>query len=239
MLVFTSVFMNTFLAYVPTVSFCNLPVCVSPLITCRQQEEESASQCRCSWLSRAADLLFLSLWWRMKTVRVRVTLWLVVYCQSVCLGDKPLKTHNWQFFFQLNTCFNSPYVTSSLMRGWICPFQLLLALARTVVLRSESHGTHDHILLSQIQDSLNLEGQVPVYIPQEQGGPVMPPGIGFPFRHLLWLAGLWWRYLTLPPHRILNAVCVECLHKTSSHTQEKTQSVTPVDFCSLPDMYVF
>jgi hypothetical protein len=29
-------------------------------------------------------------------------------------------------------------------------------------------------------------------IPQEQGGPVIPPGTGFPFCHLLWLAGLRW-----------------------------------------------
>jgi hypothetical protein len=29
-----------------------------------------------------------------------------------------------------------------------------------------------------------------IYIPQEQGGPVIPPGTGFPFRRLLQLAGL-------------------------------------------------
>jgi hypothetical protein len=29
---------------------------------------------------------------------------------------------------------------------------------------SESHGTHDHTLLSQIQDSPNLEGQVPLFM---------------------------------------------------------------------------
>jgi hypothetical protein len=31
------------------------------------------------------------------------------------------------------------------------------------------------------------------YIPQEQGGPVIPPGTGFPIRHLLRLTGLRWR----------------------------------------------
>jgi hypothetical protein len=36
----------------------------------------------------------------------------------------------------------------------------------------------------------NLEGQVPVFIsPQEQGGPVIPPGTGFHFCRHLWLAG--------------------------------------------------
>jgi hypothetical protein len=41
---------------------------------------------------------------------------------------------------------------------------LLLALAKTVILRFESRGTHDHILLSEIRDFPNLEGQVPVFI---------------------------------------------------------------------------
>jgi hypothetical protein len=41
---------------------------------------------------------------------------------------------------------------------------LLPALTSTVILGSESHRTHDHILLPQIRDSPNLEGQVPVFI---------------------------------------------------------------------------
>jgi hypothetical protein len=55
--------------------------------------------------------------------------------------------------------------------------QLLLTLASAVIFGSESHGTRDHILLSQIRD--------------------------FPFRRLLRLAGLRWRYLTPPPHGTL------------------------------------
>jgi hypothetical protein len=41
-----------------------------------------------------------------------------------------------------------------------------------------------------------------IYTPQEQGDLVMPPGTGFPFRRLLRLAGLRWRYSTPPPHGI-------------------------------------
>jgi hypothetical protein len=52
--------------------------------------------------------------------------------------------------------------------------QLLLTLASAVILGFESLGTHNHILLSQIRD--------------------------FPFRRLLRLAGLRWRYSTPPPH---------------------------------------
>jgi hypothetical protein len=50
------------------------------------------------------------------------------------------------------------------MRGWVCRLKSLLALAR-----SESRGTHDHILLSQIQDSPNLEGKFPVFISPRNG----------------------------------------------------------------------
>jgi hypothetical protein len=69
-----------------------------------------------------------------------------------------------RIFFQLNTCGHSPYGTSSLTRGWVCRLQLPLVLASTVLLRSESRGTHDHIFLSQVRGSPNLECQVPVFI---------------------------------------------------------------------------
>jgi hypothetical protein len=51
-----------------------------------------------------------------------------------------------------------------LTRGWVCRLQLQPVLASAVILRSESRGTHDHILLSQFRDSSNREGQVPVFI---------------------------------------------------------------------------
>jgi hypothetical protein len=38
-----------------------------------------------------------------------------------------------------------------------------------------------------------------IYIPQEQGGPVIHQGTGFSFRRLLRLAGLQWWYSTQPP----------------------------------------
>jgi hypothetical protein len=51
-------------------------------------------------------------------------------------------------------CWSSPAVIiESKSRG----------LASTVILESESCGTHDHILLSQTRGSPNLEGQVPVF----------------------------------------------------------------------------
>jgi hypothetical protein len=79
--------------------------------------------------------------------------------------------------------------------------RLCLPSGLAVILRSESVGTHDHILLSQIRDSPNLEGQVPAFIsPRNRVGPVIPPGTGFPFLRLLRPAGLRWKYSTPPPH---------------------------------------
>jgi hypothetical protein len=66
----------------------------------------------------------------------------------------------------------------SLTRGRSYTLPLLLDLASAAILRSESHRTHDHcILLSQIWDSPNLRAGFSYYIPQEQGSPVIPPGL--------------------------------------------------------------
>jgi hypothetical protein len=119
------------------------------------------------------------------------------------LAKSPFRLTTSNLIFQLNTCGYSLYVTSSLTRGWVWRLQLLLVLASAVVLRSESRGIYDHILLSQIQDSPNLGGQVPAFISlHEQGGPVITPGTGFPLRRLLRLAGLQWSYSTPPPHGV-------------------------------------
>jgi hypothetical protein len=67
----------------------------------------------------------------------------------------------------------------SLTRGWVCRLQLLLVLASAVILGSESHGTHDHILLSEIRDSPNLEGQVPLFIcPRNRVAQLYPQALG-------------------------------------------------------------
>jgi hypothetical protein len=62
------------------------------------------------------------------------------------------------------------YGARSLMRGQICRLQLLMVLASAVILGSESRGTRDHILLSQIRDFLS----VAFYEPQGYGGGVRP-----------------------------------------------------------------
>jgi hypothetical protein len=45
-------------------------------------------------------------------------------------------------------CGYGPHVIFSLTRGWVCRLELLLVLARVVIVGSESSGTHDHILIT-------------------------------------------------------------------------------------------
>jgi hypothetical protein len=65
------------------------------------------------------------------------------------------------------------------MRGWVCSLQLLLVLASAIILRSDTRGTHDYILQSQIRDSPNLEDQVPVFIsPRNRVAQLYPQALG-------------------------------------------------------------
>jgi hypothetical protein len=62
---------------------------------------------------------------------------------------------------------------------WICHLQLLRVLASAVILGFEFRGTRDHILLSQIWDSHNLEGQVPIFIsPRNRMSRLYPQALG-------------------------------------------------------------
>jgi hypothetical protein len=58
--------------------------------------------------------------------------------------------------------------------------------------------TRNHILLSHLRLPQPGGPASHIYIPQEQGGTVIPASTGFPFHRLLRLTGLWWRYSNPP-----------------------------------------
>jgi hypothetical protein len=83
--------------------------------------------------------------------------------QSV-LGDKPLDIHDLNFYFPSEhlRLFSLCNILSDEWMG--LSFTIVAGLRQGSHSQSESRGTHDHILLSQIRDSPKLEGQVPVFI---------------------------------------------------------------------------
>jgi hypothetical protein len=92
----------------------------------------------------------------------------------------------------------------SLTRGRICRLQLLLTRTRAVILGFTV--PRDSWPYFTVSDSKLPQPGGPgprIYISQEQGGPVIPPGTGFPFRRLLRLARLRWRYSNPLPHGLM------------------------------------
>jgi hypothetical protein len=141
------------------------------------------------------------------------------------LATSPLRHTTSNFSFQLNIYFHSPYITSSLTRGWVYSLQLLLALASAVILRSDSHETLDHILFPQIRDYPNLGNQVPVFISPRNRVAQLYPRPWVPFSFSLRLAGLRWRYST-PPGSVL--ICLLLLYSVSISTETPVDHLYPV-----------
>jgi hypothetical protein len=79
------------------------------------------------------------------------------------------------------------------MTGQVCSLQCNHSVVQV-------DRTHNHTLLSHLRLLQPGGPGSRIYILQEQGGPVIPLGIGFPLHLLLLLAVLWWRYSNPPPH---------------------------------------
>jgi hypothetical protein len=94
--------------------------------------------------------------------------------QPVCLGVGPPSGAHDQIFITVRHLRPSYFGAPSLTRGWVCN----LLVQFSVTLQSKSHRTHDHILLSHLRLPEPGGPSPCIYIPQEQGGPLIPPGTG-------------------------------------------------------------
>jgi hypothetical protein len=121
-----------------------------------------------------------------QTLEVEVNLRPTV-SRPVCLGVRRSSGTSDQFFVLLEISFRELglfyFVAPSLTRGRVCNLlvQLFLGLARAVTLGSKSRRTHGHILLSHLRLTQPGGPGSRIYIRQEQGGPVIPPGHWVPF----------------------------------------------------------
>jgi hypothetical protein len=105
--------------------------------------------------------LLLNVVWRTPMKNVSLTRTPRIRVKSYVTTDNQLASVSWNkapiwglrpdFYYcqQLRVCWcGALYLT----RRWVCPLELLLALASAVILVSKSGGTRDHISPSQIRD---------------------------------------------------------------------------------------
>jgi hypothetical protein len=118
---------------------------------------------------------------KLKTVRIRVTLdWRFTVNQFV-LATRPFRLTTGNFIFKLIICGYSPYVTSSLTRGWVCGLQLMLVLASAVIIEPESRGTYDHIFCLKFETPSTWRAWSPYLYPPGTGWPSCNPRHWVPF----------------------------------------------------------
>jgi hypothetical protein len=96
--------------------------------------------------------------WTDVKVNIKIMSWLSQLARSWC---QALMWDLWSDFYYFLGSSGFFYVGCSPWRGQVCSLKLLLILASTAILVSESCGTYDHIFLSWVRDSLNLGAMSP------------------------------------------------------------------------------
>jgi hypothetical protein len=130
-------------------------------------------------------------WSFKEEVRVKLLYdWPFIAHQFV-LATSLLRPTSSNFIFQLNTCGYKSLC--NILSGERMGLSITIAAGPGQRSHSQVRVPRDSWPHSAVSDSRLPQPGGPgprIYIPHEQGRPVIPPGIGFPFRRLLRLAGL-------------------------------------------------
>jgi hypothetical protein len=117
------------------------------------------------------------------------------------LATSPLRPKSRIFIFHQNTCVYSPYIISSLTKGWICHLQLLLGLARAVISGPSPEGLVITFYCLKFETPRTWRTRFPY---------LYPPGTGCPGRHLRQTLRDW-KAETSPPKPVCSLWC-SCEH---------------------------
>jgi hypothetical protein len=129
--------------------------------------------------------------------------------QSVCLGVEPTLTYDQMLFPAWRLLSESCCLLHVRRPLWREDGSVVCSV---IPQWSESRRTRNHILNFHFHNIMNhilkFHVRLPqpegpgsrIYIPQEHGSLVIPPGTGFPSRRFLRLARLRWRYSNPPQH---------------------------------------
>jgi hypothetical protein len=139
-----------------------------------------------------------------------------IYCQSYFNTDGlPPISSSWrqapwgprpEFLFSNWTLGGySPYVTSSLTRGWVCRLQFMLVSPAQSFSGSRPTGPMTIFYCLRFETPPTWRVRSPYLYPPGTGWPDYTPRHRVPFSSLPKLAGLQWRYSTRPPRGISNA----------------------------------
>jgi hypothetical protein len=129
--------------------------------------------------------------------------------RPVCLGIMPTSGAYDQIFITVRHLRFCWYGAPSLTRGRVCRLQLLLSHSQVRAPR----GSWPHFTVSDLRLPQPGGSGPCICMPQEQGGPIITPGTGFPIRRLLRLRlRLRWRYSNLPPQGLSDnkTYCSNC-----------------------------
>jgi hypothetical protein len=148
---------------------------------------------------------------------VKVTLWLTVsmsWCQT------PL----WDMWPDITSCWN---VVVLFLCGALSDEDGSTSCS-AITQWSESLRTCNHTLLSHLKLPQCRGPGSHIYIPQEQGGPVIPPGTGFPLLSILQLAELRWRYSNPPQPGGPGTLRNRMVQSKSCHDRQSVNQYIPV-----------